>query len=122
MAEDEFLKELAKIHQYWVAASSKALTDETESLIGFDHEEGIRELQDAIKAAGCQAQVQPFIEQVVAGVVHSILAGLDGAGELKENCGVSLVTKHGVPLKPFLHELWPRFYLEPVPSNNSFQG
>jgi hypothetical protein len=108
--EESLLKELAKLHHYWVQTASQVLTDETADLIAFENEEGIRRLQAAIKEGGCEAEVQQFFAQIAGGLIHSILAGFDGSGELKENSGVSLVDEQGQPLVEYLHELWPEYY------------
>jgi len=108
--EEKFLKELAKLHAYWVSVATAALTDDSVDLIAFENEEGIRQLQAAIKSANCQDQVRQFVDQIASGLIHSILAGIDGSGELKENSGVSIVDLHGEPLENHLHELWPEYY------------
>lgn len=108
--EEKFLKELAKLHAYWVNCATEALTDDSVDLIAFENEEGIRQLRAAIKSAGCEAQVRHFIDQIAGGLIHSILAGIDGSGELKENSGVSIVDSFGEPLETHLHELWPEYY------------
>ncbi|KQZ34146.1 hypothetical protein [Duganella sp. Root1480D1] len=111
-AEERFLSELAKIHQYWVKTATQVLTDESTDLVAFENDEGIRQLQAAIKLANCQAQVESFIDQISSGIMHSILAGLDGSGSLKEISGVSLVDGDGQPLEAYLHELWPDYYTQ----------
>ncbi|HEU4775269.1 MAG TPA: hypothetical protein VFS95_00505 [Telluria sp.] len=111
-AEERFLSELAKIHQYWVSTATQVLTDESTDLFAFENNEGIRRLQAAIKSANCQAQVESFMNQISAGIMHSILAGLDGSGSLKEISGVSLVDADGQALITYLHELWPDYYTQ----------
>ncbi|MRW90867.1 hypothetical protein GJ699_12780 [Duganella sp. FT80W] len=109
-AEELFLSEVAKIHRYWVKTATQVLTDESTDLFAFENEDGIRKLQMAIKSANCQSEVQSFIDQISAGIMHSILAGLDGSGSLKEISGVNLVDAKGGPLKAYLHELWSHHY------------
>ncbi|MTW10176.1 hypothetical protein GM658_06130 [Pseudoduganella eburnea] len=116
-AEELFLIEVAKIHRYWVKTATQVLTDESADLFAFENEDGIRQLQAAIKSANCQEQVESFIDQISAGVVHSILAGLDGSGSLKEISGVSLVDVDGQPLVTYLHELWPDHYMNQTSSS-----
>lgn len=109
-SEELLLKELAKLHEYWVQTATQALTDKTADLIAFENEEGIRKLQSMVNERGCEAEVKQFIAQIAGGLIHSILAGFDGSGELKENSGVSLVDAQGQPLVEYLHELWPEYY------------
>jgi len=109
-SEESLLREFAKLHHYWVQTASQVLTDKTADLIAFENEEGIRRLQVVITDGGCEVEVQDFIAQITSGLIHSILAGFDGSGELKQNSGVSLVDAQGQPLVEYLHELWPEYY------------
>ncbi|MBI9051970.1 MAG: hypothetical protein JEZ00_21320 [Anaerolineaceae bacterium] len=107
MKDQEILfKRLKELKNYWVQTSLEGL-DEKADLIWSDYEDEYRYLQNNLSSDESKQAYEKVLDEVIRGVIHSILVILDGGDEVTDKLNIALInedTKKSLKEGIALHE------------------
>jgi hypothetical protein len=98
------LEEIARCHAYWVSVAAEALC-EPRDLGWSDSPEAYRIIAGALRQHGCGAEIRVTMEELMRGLVHSLLVILDGGTDLARQVTLT-VQANGESVPAGIHELW----------------
>lgn len=105
---------LAEIKDYWVNTTREGLEDNTD-LIWSEVEEAYKILQQKLSSQEGKEAYQNVVDEVIKGVIHSILVLIDGGDELAEKLLLDLTergTNKSLSAETALHEEFYSYLLE----------
>lgn len=117
-SENALLREIGRIHTYWVRLMANALTNPSANLTHTLHSEAFERVRTALVGAPLEPDVKKVLAEFSYGLLHSLLVAFDGGSQLADECQISLVDADGKELCKYLHELLPD-YLEDIANDNS---
>ncbi|SDZ69244.1 hypothetical protein SAMN05421736_1582 [Evansella caseinilytica] len=97
---------LAEIKDYWVNASSEKLVDKSD-LVWSDVESSYQILKQKLSSQEEREAYEKITDNIVEGVIHSILVMIDGGDDLADKFTVDLIvdnTKESLKNNGALHE------------------
>ncbi|MBO2536954.1 MULTISPECIES: histidine kinase [Rummeliibacillus] len=95
----QLFEHLKSIKDYWVKTSVESL-DENADLIWSDYEEEYHKLQCLLKNDEEKEAYERVLNELIKGVLHSILVMVDGGDDLADKYTVDLIAeKHNKSLK-----------------------
>ncbi|WP_291573882.1 histidine kinase [Clostridium sp. UBA4548] len=105
---------LKDIKDYWVKTSIEGLTINTD-LIWSDVEEEYKILKDKIVSDDEKIAYEKILNEVIRGVIHSILVMIDGGDKLADNYTIDLIeqkTRISLKKNDALHEKFIDYLLD----------
>lgn len=107
-------KRLTEIKDYWVGTTSDSLDDNTD-LIWSEVEDEYRTIQRALTSQEEKEAYQKVVDEVIKGVLHSILVMIDGGDELADKLLLDLTERESsrsLSEQTALHEEFYSYLLE----------
>jgi hypothetical protein len=101
--ERAFLSALAGIHRSWSVAAGDVL-EAPAAPAWVEDAEGVAILRQALTAPEAREAMRALMSQVIGGVLHSVLATLDGDSNAPDTENLSVSASNGAPFRRFLHE------------------
>ncbi|MFJ5770074.1 histidine kinase [Psychrobacillus sp. NPDC093180] len=91
MDKQKLLFEQLKFYKdYWVKASLDGL-ESNANLIWSDNEEGYERLRHLLKDKEDKVAYESILNELIRGVIHSLLVMIDGVDDLADKFGIDLV-------------------------------
>lgn len=107
-SEAAFLEDLALAKSSWLKTASSAVESE-HPLIWSDQTAAWTRLRQLLAEAGATSEFVAVVDELLSGVLHSVLVTLDGGSHLAETTLIYVTDDKGHTFRRFLHEYWPEF-------------